>query len=435
MNNLVTNRLIKLAVVTTFAFYSVFTSAKSELLDRVVALVDTDVVLASELVRRTNSVVEQIKKRNQQVPDINLLKDQILERLIVESLQLQMAKKVGVRISDAELDAAIEQMSKENKVTTEFLRKNTESEGIPWVTFREDIRNEIMISRVRGGYVSRRIQISDKEVDNLLAQINQEGESRMQYSVGHILLPLSEGATPEEIVKVREQAEKIISELRNNANFEQYAISYSAGQNALNGGNLGLRSLSQLPTLFADNVKNMKAGDISEALRSGSGLHILKLIEVKGGFETHSVLQTHARHILITPNVILDESAALEKLQSIKQRIINGEKFEDLAILFSDDKGSGALGGDLDWTDPGTFVPEFNKVMDSLAVGELGQPVKTQFGWHLIEVLGRRDQDQTEDKKREQAYRILQNRKFEEEAQIWLSEIKEQAYIKIIDEK
>ncbi len=429
------NKLIKLVFIFSMSIQCGIVSAEMQTIDRVVALVDSDVVLASELVRRTKSVMEQLKNRDQKMPEVAQLTQQVLDRLILESLQLQMAKRVGVRVNDAELDATIGRVAEESKMNVDQFRKKVVNDGTPWAIFREDIRNEIMISRVRGGHVSRRVKISDKEIDNLMIQINQEGLNRTQYLLGHILLALPESASPEHIARVREEASKMIAELRNGANFEQYAVAYSAGQNALNGGELGWRSLTQLPSLFAGNVKNMKVGDISDPLRSGSGLHILYLKDSKGGFETHRVMQTHARHILISPNAITDEQAALEKLQLVRQRIIDGEKFEDLAIEFSDDKGSGAIGGDLKWSDPGTFVPEFNKVMNELAINELSEAVKTEFGWHLIEVLGRRDQDQTEDKKRERAYRIIHNRKFEEEAQIWLGELKEQAYIKIIDEK
>lgn len=427
------NNLYKILLVSLLMFHSsVAISEDAKLLDRVVALVDTDVVLGSELVRRTNAIIDQIKQRDQTVPALDKLRDQVLDRLIIESLQIQMAKRVGVRISDAELDATIDQISSQNNQSVEQFRKDAEQTGTPWQLFREDIRKEIMISRVRGGAVSRRIKVSDKEIDNLLIQINQQGLSRAQYSLGHILLPLAEGSSPEAVNEVRNLAQKIVSELRAGANFEEYAITYSKGQNALKGGDLGFRSLSQLPSLFAGSVKNMKAGEVTEPLRSGSGLHILKLKEMKGGFETHSVIQTNVRHILISPDAITDEKAAFEKVQLIRQRILDGEKFEDLAIEFSDDKGSGSLGGDLKWSDPGTFVPPFTKAMDALAINELSGPVKTEFGWHLIEVLGRRNQDQTEDKKRERAYRILHNRKFEEEAQLWIQELKDQAYIKIL---
>ncbi|MDH5433604.1 MAG: peptidylprolyl isomerase SurA [Gammaproteobacteria bacterium] len=408
--------------------------SKPKLLDRVVAIVDGDVVLGSELVRRVNSIIKSLNERKQKAPPIETLKQQVLDRLILESIQLQMADRIGVKISDAELDATLLKISEDNKMTLAQFRQSIIKDGTPWQTFREDIRRDIKINRTRGAFVSRRIQISEKEVDNLLAQINEQGASRMQYLIQHILLPVGENELPEEVEKTRNKAAKMVKELRDGANFDEYAVSYSAGANALSGGSLGWRSLSQLPSLFADQVKNMNAGDISEPLRSGSGLHILYLKETKGGFQGKSVIQTHARHILISPNEILDDKAALDKINLIRQRILDGEDFKTLAIEFSDDKGSGSLGGDLNWADPGTFVPEFTQTMDKLAVNELSRPVKSDFGWHIIEVLGRRSKDQTEDMKRERAYRIIQNRKFEEEAEIWLREIREEAYVSILIE-
>ncbi len=428
-------KIVKISLIAVLAFYQAMAVAKIEILDRVVALVDKDVILASELVRRTNSIIVQIKERQQTVPPIDKLREQVLERLITESLQLQMAKRVGVRVSDTELDATLERMAAENKTTLAQFKQSIESQGTSWAIFREDFRDEIMISRVRSGVVSRRIQVSDKEIDALVAQINQQGESQTQYSIGHILLPLAESASPEEVASLREKAQQLVNELRNGANFQEYAITYSSGQNALSGGNLGWASLSQMPTLFAGSVRNMKVGEVSEPLRSGSGLHILRLNESKGGFETHEVLQTHARHILISPNEITSDEAAKAKAELIWQRLKDGEDFAELATEFSDDKGTAAIGGDLKWTDPGTFVPEFTKMMDSLAVNEIGEPIRSEFGWHIIEVLGRRNQDQTEEKKRERAFRILQKRKFDEEMQVWLRELRDQAYIKIVDEK
>ncbi len=421
-------------------FMGLFSSAiiaepKVELLDKVVALVGDDVVLSSEVDRRVKSVLSQFEERQQSLPSLEQLNSQVIERLIIESLQLQVAKRIGVRVSDIELDKTIENISLENKMFVDRFRQNIEESGTPWAIFREDIRNEVMVSRARNASVSRRIKVSRKEVDDLVEQINKQGENQTQYHLGHILLALNEGASPEELNQAREKAQKIIDGLRAGADFAEYAITHSSGQNALNGGDLGWRKFSELPSLFVASVRSMKKGDVSEPLRSGSGLHIIYLKDSKGGFETQQVIQTHARHILIKPNEIMDEQAALDKILLLRQRIEKGEKFADLAIQFSDDKSSGALGGDLKWSDPGTFVPEFNKVMQALEINELSEPVKTQFGWHLIEVLERREKDQTEDNKRKKAYQILHNRKFEEEAQLWVRELKDQAYIKIIDDK
>jgi len=420
-----------LSLVFVFNVFGV--NSEPVILDRVIAIVDEGVVLESELVRRTNSIVEQIKARGQTVPPLKILRKQVLERLVVESLQLQMAKRVGVRIGDRELSATMEKVAEGSKLSVDQLKKKLEDEGKEWANFREDIRNEIMINRVLNGMVQRRIQISEKEVDGIVAQMDKEGEIRTQYHLGHILLALPEGSSPETVTAQRTQAKKIVDALRQGSNFEEFAISFSNAKESLEGGDMGWRTLAQLPTLFAGTVKNMAILDISEPLRSGSGLHILYLKDKKGGFESKVVMQTHVRHILVSPDAITTDEQALDKLKLARDRIIAGEKFEDLAVEISMDKSNAAQGGDMSWIDPGTFVAEFSAAMDKLETNELSEPVKTQFGWHLIEVLGRRDQDQTEDKKRERAYQVLSNRKFEEESITWVNELRHKAHIKMID--
>ncbi len=427
------NRVLSSSLSLVLFFGALGVKSEPEMIDRVIAVVDENVVLESELVRRANSIVNQIKERKQTVPAIKILRKQVLERLIIESLQLQMAKRAGVRVDDLTLTATIEKIAAGANLSVDQFKKKLEQEGTAWSLFREDMRNEIMISRVVSGMVQRRIQVSEKEIDNIVAQMDKEGETRTQYHLGHILLALSESATPEEIAIQREKAKKMIDALRDGSNFEEFAIALSNGPKSLEGGDMGWRSITQLPTLFAGTVKNMDVNDISEPLRSGSGLHILYLKEKKGGLQAQMVVQTHVRHILISPDAITSDQQALDKLKLARDRIVAGEKFEDLALEFSDDKANAAQGGDMSWVDPGTFVPEFSVVMDKLEINQLSEPVKTQFGWHLIEVLGRRDQDQTEEKKRDRAYLILSNRKFEEESLTWLSELKHKAHIKILD--
>jgi len=407
-------------------------SGEAQLIDRVIAIVDENVVLESELVRRSNSIIAQIRERKQTVPALDILRKQVLERLIVESLQLQTAKRAGVRIGDRELTATIARIAEGSDLSANQLKMKVEGDGTPWNIFREDLRGEIMISRVKNGMVQNRIQVSEKEIDNIVVQMDKEGESKTKYHLGHILLGLAESATPEQISVQRKQAEKIISALRQGSNFEEFAIAFSSGEKSLEGGDMGWRSLNQLPTLFAGTVKNMAVRDVSEPLRSGSGLHILFLKDKQGGFETQVVLQTHVRHILVTPNAITTEKQAFDKISLARDRILAGEEFDALAIEVSDDKSNAAQGGDMGWSDPGTYVAEFTEVMDKIEPNVLSKPVKTQFGWHLLEVLGRRDQDQTEEKKRDRAYRILSNRKFEEETQTWISELKEKAHIKLM---
>ncbi len=421
--------LKKILALLVLANITVAISAP-QILDRIIAIVDEDVVLESELVRRSNTILRKIKERKQALPSIKTLRKQVLERLIIESLKLQTAKRMGVRIGDRELSATLEKIAQGEKLSLSQYKTKVEKSGESWTLFREDVRKEIKVSRVTNGMVQRRIQVSEKEVDNLVEQINKEGDIQTQYHLGHILIALSENASPELIENKRKKAETIIKYLREGANFEEVAITHSDGQNSLEGGDMGWRSISQLPTLFASVVKNLSANEVSEPLRSASGLHILFLKEKKGGFEAQVVVQTHVRHILVSPSAITSDKQALDKINLTRDRILAGEKFEDLAIEISDDKSNASQGGDMSWVDPGVFVAEFSKAMNALSINELSQPVKTQFGWHLIEVLARRDQDQTEEKKRTRAYRILSNRKFEEESLSWVNELKHKAHIK-----
>jgi peptidyl-prolyl cis-trans isomerase SurA len=425
-------KLVIVSISSSLLALSSYAFAAAELLDRVIAIVDENVVLESELVRRSNTIIGQIRQRKQPVPPLDILRKQVLDRLIVEALQLQTAQRVGVRISDRELGAMIERIAEGQNMSSEQFKQQIEGEGKSWALFREDLRNEIMIDRVKRGMVQRRIQVSEKEVDNVVAQMDKVGEDRTEFHLGHILLTLAESASPEELAAKREQARKIIDALRGGSNFAEFAMSFSSGPKSLEGGDLGWMSMAQLPTLFAGTVKNMAISDVSEPLRSGSGLHILYLKDKKGGFEAKVVMQTNVRHILISPDAITTDQQALEKANQARKRIIDGEDFADVAVELSADKSNAGQGGDMGWVDPGTFVPEFSEVMDKLDINVLSQPVKTQFGYHLIEVLGRRDQDQTEERKRNRAYQIISNRKFEEESQIWISEMREKAHIKII---
>lgn len=427
------NKLFKSTIVFALILSVQISNAKEQMLDRIIAIVDESVVLESELVRRSNAIISQIKSRNQAVPSQKILRKQVLDRLIIESLQLDTAKRVGVRISDGELNATLEKISESSNMSVAQLQKQVESDGTDWAIFREDIRNEVMIDRVQRGMVQRRIQVSEKEVDNIVQQLDREGESRTQYNLGHILLSLPESANPEQLAAKREEAKKIIEALRGGSNFEEFAVAFSSGQNSLEGGDMGWRSLNQLPTLFAGTVKNMNVSDVSEPLRSGSGLHILFLKDKKGGFKQEVVVQTKVRHILVTPDAITSDQQAKDKIELARDRILGGEDFTTVAVEISDDKSNAAQGGDMGWVDPGTFVPEFNEVMNALPLNQLSKAVRTQFGWHIMEVIGRRDQDQTEDRKRDRAYRILSSRKYEEEMQTWISELKDRAHIKIVD--
>ncbi len=407
-------------------------SAKEVVLDEAVAIVDDDVVLRSELDLRLKTVKQDLQARNAKLPDDDVLRKQVLDRLVSDSIQLQMAYRAGVRIGDTELTQVLERIAQQNGVTLEEFRRRVEAEGTSFALFREDVRNNMMTSRIRQGQVSRRIFISDQEVQNMVDAINAEGAERTEFHLGHILIPIAESASTEQVQDASSRAQAIVDKLRKGADFGETAISVSAGQEALQGGDFGWKTLSQLPSLFATAVKTMKVAQVSEPLRSASGLHILKVFDSRGN-ESVIVNQTHARHVLIKPSAILTEADALKKARDLLARVRGGEDFAQIAKKHSDDPGSANLGGDLGWANPGMFVKEFETVMNSLEPGDISEPFKSQFGWHFLQVIERRESDQTEEAKRNQAYKILHDRKYDEEVEAWLREIREQAYVKLIE--
>lgn len=401
-------------------------------LDEAVALVDDDVVLKSELDRRVASVRQDLVARKVRLPGDDVLRQQVLERLITDNVQLQMARRAGVRVADQELAQIIENIAKENQLSPEQFRLKLAGEGLSYELFRDDLRNEVLISRVRQGAVGRRIFISEQEVQAMMDAMAAEGENRTEYHLGHILLPISENASTEDVRAVSERAQRLVQQLRDGADFAETAIAHSAGQEALQGGDFGWKSANQLPTLFAGAAKSLQPGEVAEPLRSASGLHILKLFDSRGN-ERVVVHQTHVRHILIKPSTILSEADAEKKIRSLHQQVLAGADFAELAKTHSEDTGTANQGGDLGWANPGTFVPAFENVMAELQANEVSAPFRSEFGWHFLQVLGRRDDDQTAERKRQQAYRILHSRKYDEEVEAWVREIRDQAFIKILE--
>ncbi len=422
-------------LLATLTMSLMFSPAKAEeKLDQTIAIVEQDVILESELERRMKSIVRQLKQKDQAIPPMKILQEQVLDRLIMDSLQVQMAKRAGVRISEQELNAAVNDIAKNNNMTLQALRQSIIDDDISWELFREDLREEIMAARVRQGQVSRRIEISEREIDNLVRLIDAQGEQNIQYHLGHILIPIKDASDQTVIQEAREKAQDLVRQLRNGADFSSLAIQHSAGQEALQGGDFGWRPAPQLPTLFAGPAKSLKQGEVSDPLRSGSGFHIIKLIEKKGETK-HIVQQVDARHILLMPNTIRDEQATKEKINELYDRVVNqGESFADLAKEFSDDKGSALSGGKLGWSTPDKFVGPFKEAVETLPLNQVSKPLQTQFGWHIVEVLDRRDADQTDELKRDRAARILQSRKFDEEVESWLREMRDTSYVEILIE-
>ncbi|WP_323845661.1 peptidylprolyl isomerase [Microbulbifer magnicolonia] len=405
-------------------------SAQVQTLDRVVAVVDDDVVMASELQQRMDTIVNQIRAQQVQAPPVDILRRQVLEQLIIERLQLQMASRAGVTVSEAELDQAIARVQQGAGVSPEEFRQRLEADGLTMKSFRQQIRQELLIRRVEQGSVNRRIQITEQDIDNFLRSKEGEFWKSPQYELGHILIPVSSSAPADEVTKAREKAQQLAQQIRGGADFRQLAIANSAGQNALSGGDLGWRKTVELPTLFADALEELKVGEVTEPFRSDAGFHLLKIHAQRGATE-QVVEQTKVRHILVKPSAILSDDDAYNKLIDLREQIMKGADFGELARENSEDIGTMLSGGDLGWSMPGQFVPEFTQAMDNTPVGEVSMPFRSQFGWHILKVDGRRKQDMTDQYIRNQAANLLRNRRYEEELQNWRREIRDQAYVEI----
>lgn len=427
------NTLLKhLKFITTALLLGVASSSQAQVqaLDTVIAIVDDDVVMASELQQRLGLVMQQIRASNTEAPPEDVIKRQLLEQLISESLQLQLAKRVGIEISDAELDQALARVAQSRGVNEQELYRMAAADGLTANDLRNQIRRDMTLDQVQSGSVNRRIHISDQEVDNFLASKQGELFSSPDYQLGHIFLAVPSSATDDEASKVEARAQSIYQQLQDGADFRKLAIANSAGENALQGGDLGWRKTAQIPELFADAISNARPGFITPPLRSPAGFHILKVHDVRGSQE-QIISQAKVRHILIKPSAILSDEEARQKLLNLRQQIINGADFAELARANSEDIGSMLSGGDLGWSLPGQFVPEFEQTMNATATGEISLPFHSQFGWHILQVVERRQQDMSEEVKRNQARNLLRKRRFEEERINWLQEIRDQAFVQI----
>jgi peptidyl-prolyl cis-trans isomerase SurA len=398
------------------------------LIDYVVAVVEEDVIMASELIERTQMIRQRFAKRNEPMPPDELLQKQVLDHLIVERLQLQMADRRGIRIDDLTLNETMRNIAKRNNLSLENFREKLIDQGIDYVDFREQVRRELIIDSLRKRVIDEKIQITDQEVDDLIATQTDTANNDVEFRLNHILITIPEAANSEQIKESRDKAKKLRERALSGEDFRKLAVSESDGQNALEGGDLGLRKLSQLPTIFARYVARMEVGEISEVIRSPSGFHIIRLTE-RLGEERKLVHQTHARHILIKSSAEVDNDKARRKLNNINRRIENGESFAELAKANSDDTNSAIEGGDLGWVSPGTLVPEFEKAMDSLEIGQRSEPFRSAYGWHIVEVLERREYDSTQEVMRSQARQIIRQRKTEEETELWLRRLRDQSYV------
>lgn len=399
-------------------------------MDRIIAIVDQSVITEQELIDRTNNVIAQLEKQGTELPPQNILEKQVLERLIADSLQLQFAAQTGIKVDDTQLDKTVERIAEQNKLSVDAFKVELEKDGISLRKFREDIRNQITISRLREREVDNKLTISEGEVDNYLTTQANRGEEQDEFEVSHILIRTPEDASPEDLQQAKTKTLEALKQLSNGKSFAQVSAEFSDAPNALEGGALGWKTGAQMPTLFLDVLKSMSAGEISKPVRSPNGFHILKLTDRRGGKSSLVVNQTHARHILIKLSEVVSEKEAKRKMDGIKERLDNGAKFEDLARQYSED-GSANNGGDLGWVNPGDTVPPFEKAMNALAPGELSEPVLSPFGWHVIQVIERRQQDMTKEASRLKARQEIRARKSEEAYQDWLREMRDRAFVEL----
>jgi peptidyl-prolyl cis-trans isomerase SurA len=411
-----------------FASLTAANSAPYEALDRVVAVVNTDIVAQSELDARIDDITRQLLDQRRRIPPQDILARQVLDRIVIEKLQLQRAESLGIRVDDETLNRTVQRIAAENGLTLHQFRETLERDGYDFEKFRADIRREIVIRRLQERQVHQRILITEQDIENFLASDAFESGADFEFHLAHILVALPEAATPEQLAEGTKRLETIQDMLRTDKTFAEVAIEYSDGQQALEGGDLGWRKGAELPTLFADVVPDLAVNDISQPIRSPSGLHIIKLLDKRGGSQ-HMIRQTLARHILIKPNALTTEEQAQQLLQELTRRIDGGEAFEDLAREYSDDAGTAVDGGQLKWLKPGETVPAFEKVMNHLEQGEISAPFRSPFGWHIVQVLGRRNIDDTDDFQRQQAREALMQRKISEETELWLRRLRDEAYV------
>ncbi|TMH04633.1 MAG: molecular chaperone SurA [Betaproteobacteria bacterium] len=398
--------------------------------DRVVAVVNDEAITQYDLDDAKRIVLQQLKQQNVQPPAQDVLDKQVLERMMTERSLLQFAKENGVKVDDTMIERAILRIAQENKLSAEDFRKALAKENIDYPRYREDVRHELTVQRLREREVVSKITVSDAEVEQYLAMLKSQSGGEAEYKLAHILVMVPEQASADQIDARKRRAEDALRALKNGADFAQVAAGFSDASDALGGGNLGWRSGARLPTVFADEVRAMQVGQISAITRSAAGFHIVKLLEKRSRNEPTVVDQTHARHILVRVNEIVSESDGKAKIDRLKDRIDAGAKFEELAKLNSEDTTS-AKGGDLGWVNPGDTVPEFDEAMKKLEPNQISAPVRTPFGWHLIQVLERRRQDITGDRARSEAQVAIRQRKADEAFQDWVRQIRDRAYVEV----
>lgn len=403
---------------------------QTETLDRIIAVVNSGVITEKELDSKVSLIKMQMQKQNTTPPEDSVLRKQVLERLINDQLQLQYAAQTGLRVDNEQLDKAIQRIADQNKLSLDQFIAALNQEGISYPRFREDIRNEITLARLREREIENKVNVTDSEINNYLTTEANKPKQE-EYNLSHILVNVPENSAPDQVKKLKAKADQIYAQLQTGKSFAQVSAAMSDAPNALEGGQLGWRSTSQIPTAFLDAIQPLAPGQYTPVLRSPNGFHILKVVEKRGNTNDKMVIdQTHARHILIKVNEAVSSEQALHKIEGIHDRLKNGEDFAKLARQYSDDN-SAKSGGDLGWLNPGDTVPQFDQAMNALQPNQISAPVQTQFGWHIIQVLERRNKDVTNDAARMKARQDIRARKADEMYQDWVRELRDQAYVEM----
>jgi peptidyl-prolyl cis-trans isomerase SurA len=417
------------------SFLSLKTEAAPELLDSVSVIVDQGVVLESQISELITVVKRNAVLNNQTLPSDRVLRTQAIEKLIIDNLQTQMADRMGIQVSDPQLEQTIANIAKGENMNIAQFREKVFQEGVTFDTYREEIRKELILGEVRRANVRRRVYITEQEIKNLVTLIDEQGDEQAEYNLGHILIEFPPEPTDVDIEQAKTRADRVIELLNKGSDFSKIATASSGGSRALEGGDLGWMNINSMPTLFAEAVQKKSKDDLIGPIRSGAGFHILK---VKGlrGIETVEVEEINARHILIAPSIILSDEKAKTMLKGFREKLLAGEAdFAELAKEHSADPGSALKGGELGWSEPSKYVADFRDALASLEIDEISQPVKTQYGWHLMQLLEKRVGDITEQRKEEKAYQLLFQRKFTEESDVWLREIRASAYIEVLPQQ
>ena len=397
-------------------------------LDRIIVVVDEDVVMQSELDSQLRRVRDQLRQQGTALPPTSVLERQVIERLILQKIQLQIATRAGVEVTNDRLEKAITSIAQKNNLSLDQFREILESDGIAFSEFEEQIRGEIMITTLRRQEVDRRVKVSEKEIDNYLSSNSSGSDSEEEYRIGHILISVPSGATDDEKIAAKEKAESVVARLEGGSDFGDMAVAVSDGQNALDRGDLGWRKINEIPSLFEPSLREMEVGEVSSLITSPSGYHIISLTDQRSGDQV-LVEQHKTRHILLSPNELVSDQEALNRIRQLKYRLEEGEDFPQLARQHSDDRGSALDGGNLGWVTKGQMVPEFEEVMLYSDVGVISHPFRSEFGWHVLQVTDRRTYDGTEEVKRQKARRAIGQRKKDDKLQTWLRRLRDEAYV------